>query len=82
MSTEFSLNVHFFSVYVLTILLHFQMSAAQVWVPIVFLSFLMLNVTASPSSHMSDEPFRATITDVTNVTYPASRSFLDPDHVF
>ena len=66
-----------------TILLHFQMSAAWVWIPTVFLSFLMLDVTASPSvSHMCDEPFQATITDVTNVTFPASRSFLDPDHVF
>ena len=59
------------------------MSATGVWIQTVFLSFLMLHVTASSSaSHMCDEPFRATITDVTNVTYPTSRSFLDPDHVF
>ena len=57
------------------------MSAAWVWIPTVFLSFLMLHVTASPQ-RMCDEPFQATITDVTNVTYPASRSFLDPDHIF
>ena len=59
------------------------MSAAWVWIPNIFLSFLMLHVTTSPSvSHMCDEPFRATITVVTNVTFPASRSFHDPNHVF
>ena len=41
----------------------------------------MLRVTAS-QSQTCDEPFRATITVVTNVIYPASRSFLEPDHVF
>ena len=59
------------------------MSAAWVWILTVFLSFLMLHVTASPSaSHMCDEPFRATITIVTNVTFSASSNFLDPDHTF
>ena len=57
------------------------MSAAWVWIPTVFLSFLMLRVTAS-QSQTCDEPFRATITVVSNVIYPASRSFLEPDHVF
>ena len=59
------------------------MSAAWVWISTVFLSFLMLHVTASPSaSHMCDEPFRATITVVTNVTFSASSNFRDPNHVF
>ena len=57
------------------------MSAGRVWIPTVFLSFLMLRVTASPAQ-MCDEPFRATITVVTNVTYPTPASLLDPDHVF
>ena len=57
------------------------MSAAWVWIPTIFLSFLMLHITAS-QSQTCDEPFQATITVVTNVTFPASRSFLDPDHVF
>ena len=57
------------------------MSAAWVWIPTIFLSFLMLHVTAS-QSQTCDEPFRATITTVSDVTFPTSRSFLDPDHVF
>ena len=57
------------------------MSAAWVWIPTVFLSFLMLNVTASPS-HMCDEPFQAAITVATNMTYPTPSDFLDLDHVF
>ena len=61
---------------------HFQMSAAWVWISTVFLSFLMLDVTGSPAlSHMCDEPFWATITVVTNVTFPASSNFDDPDHI-
>ena len=59
------------------------MSAAWVWISTVFLSFLMLHVTASSSaSHMCDEPFRATITAVTNVTVSLSGGLFDPDHVF
>ena len=59
------------------------MSAAWVWIPTIFLSFLMLHVTASSSaSHMCDEPFRATITVVTNVTVSLSGGLFDPDHVF
>ena len=69
------------------------MSAAWVWIPTIFLSFLMLHVTAS-QSQTCDEPFRATITIVADVTYPTSRrslldgtylpsdSLMDPDHVF
>ena len=42
----------------------------------------MLDVTGSPAlSHMCDEPFWATITVVTNVTFPASSNFDDPDHI-
>ena len=68
--------------YIGTILLHFQMSAAWVWIPTVFLSFLVLQVTASALTQMCDEPFRATITVVTNVTFSISSNFLDPDNVF
>ena len=42
----------------------------------------MLQVTASPLTQMCDEPFRATITVVTNVTFSISSNFLDPDNVF
>ena len=38
--------------------------------------------SAAAQSQMCDEPFQAAIMVVTNVTYPASRSFLDPDHVY
>ena len=65
-----------------TILLHFQMSAAWVWILTVFLSFLVLHVTASPYVQKCDEPFQATITVVTNVTFSISSNFLDPDNVF
>ena len=55
------------------------MSAAWVWIPTIFLSFLTLYVTASPSC---DKPFRGILTVVTNGTYPASDSLMDPDLVF
>ena len=55
------------------------MSAAWVWIPTV-LSFFMLHVTAN-GKHC-DEPFRATITVVTNETYRTQPDFLDADLVF
>ena len=57
------------------------MSTAWVWISTVFLCFLVLHVTASSSRQKCDEPFRATITVVTNVTTDTA-SFLDPDNVF
>ena len=57
------------------------MLATWMWIPTVLLSILMLHVTAS-SRRMCDEPFRATITVATNVTYPTEGSFFDPDYVF
>ena len=52
------------------------------WIPTVLLGFLLLYVTASPYLQKCDEPFRATITVVTNVTYPTPVNFLDSNHVF
>ena len=52
------------------------------WIPTVLLGFLMLHVTASAFVQKCDEPFRATITVVTNATYPTPVSFLDSNHVF
>ena len=60
---------------------HFQMSAARLWVSVVFLSFLNLHNVAT-ESQMCEEPFKATITVVANVTIPISASPLDPDLVF
>ena len=57
------------------------MSAAWVWIPTVLLGFLLLYVTASPYLQKCDEPFRATITVVTNVTIDPE-GVLDPDNVF
>ena len=33
-------------------------------------------------SHMCEEPFKATLSIITNVTFPSSASSLDPDLVF
>ena len=55
------------------------MSAAWVWIPTV-LSFFMLHVTANYRN--CDEPFRVTITVVTNATYRTPPNFLDADLVF
>ena len=57
------------------------MSAAWVWIPSVFLSFLMLH-SAAAQSQMCEEPFRAALMLVTNVTFPASSSFLNSDLVY
>ena len=51
------------------------------WTPTVFLSFLMLRSVAA-QSQMCEEPFQAAFMLITNVTYPASSSLLDPDHVY
>ena len=58
------------------------MSAAWVWISTVLLSFLMFHVTASPAVQKCDEPFRVTITVVTNTTYLNGVSFVDADNVF
>ena len=55
------------------------MPAARVWIPTIFLSFLILH---NAQSQMCEEPFQAALTLVTNVTYPASSTILDPEHVF
>ena len=57
------------------------MSAAWVWIPTVFLSFLMLH-SAAAQSQMCEEPFQAALMLVTNVTFPASSSFLNSDLVY
>ena len=56
------------------------MSAAWLWISVVFLSFLNLH-NAAAQSQMCEEPFKATITVVTNVTLPISASSFDPDLV-
>lgn len=57
------------------------MSATLVWIPAVFLSFLMLH-NAAAQSQMYEEPFKAALMLITNVTYPASSNMLDPEHVY
>ena len=60
---------------------HFQMSSVRLLVSVVLLSSLNLH-NAAAQSQMCEEPFKATITVTTNVTIPASASYLDPDLVF
>ena len=57
------------------------MSAVRLWVSVVFFSFLSLH-NAAAQSQMCEEPFKATLTIITNVTFPSSASSLDPDLVF
>ena len=57
------------------------MSATVVWVPAVFLSFLVLHNAAAQSQEY-EEPFKAALMFITNVTYPASRDMLDSEHVY
>ena len=59
---------------------HFQMFAVRLWVSVVVLSFLNLH-NAAAQSQMCEEPFKATITLTTNVTFPISASSFDPDLV-
>ena len=59
---------------------HFQMFAVRLWVSVVVLSFLNLH-NAAAQSQMCEEPFKATITLITNVTFPTSASSFDPDLV-
>ena len=59
-------------------LFHFQMS---MWTTAVFVSVLMLLSTAA-QAQMCEEPFQATLTLITNVTYPVSSNFLDPELVY
>ena len=48
------------------------------WISVVFFSSLNLH-NAAAHSQMCEEPFKATITLVTNVTIPISASSFDPD---
>ena len=57
------------------------MSAARLCVSLVFFSFLTLN-NAATQSQMCEEPFKAAITLITNVTFPISASPLDPGLVY
>ena len=57
------------------------MSAARLCVSLVFFSFLDLH-NAATQSLMCEEPFKAAITLITNVTFPISANPLDPDLVF
>ena len=50
------------------------------WISVVFFSFVNLD-NAAAQSQMCEEPFKATITVVTNVTIPITASALDPDLV-
>ena len=54
------------------------MSAMWLWISVVFFSSLNLH-NAAVHSQMCEEPFKATITLVTNVTIPISASSFDPD---
>ena len=53
----------------------------SMWTAAVFVSVLMLLSTAA-QSQMCEEPFQATLTLITNVTYPVSSNFLDPELVY
>ena len=66
--------------FIAAISFYFQMSAVWMWIPTV-LNFLMLH-NAAAQSQMCEEPFQAVLTLVTNVTFPISASFLDPNHVY
>ena len=57
------------------------MSATVAWVPAVFLSFLVLHNAAAQSQEY-EEPFKAALMLITNVTYPASSNMLDSEHVY
>ena len=57
------------------------MSAVRWWVSVLFFSFLSLH-NAVAQSQMCEEPFKATLTIISNVTFPSSASSLDPDLVF
>ena len=56
------------------------MSAMWLWISLVFFSFLNLH-NAAAQSQMCEEPFKATITLVTNVTFPITASYFDLDLV-
>ena len=56
------------------------MSAMWLWISVVFFSSLNLH-NAAAQAQMCEEPFKATITIVTNVTIPITASALDPDLV-
>ena len=53
----------------------------SMWTTAVFVSVLML-LSSAAQSQMCEEPFQATLTLITNVTYPASSNFLDPELVY
>ena len=57
------------------------MSAARLCISLVFFSFLKLH-NAAAQSQMCEEPFKAAITLITNVTFPISANSLDPDFAF
>ena len=57
------------------------MSAAKLLVSVVFFSFLNLH-NAAIQSQMCEEPFKAALTLITNMTFPISANSLDPDFVF
>ena len=60
---------------------NFQMSAGRLCVSVVLFSFLNLH-NAAAQSQMCEEPFKAAITLITNVTFPISANSLDPDFAF
>ena len=80
MSAEHCLNVCM-TRFIAAISFYFQMSAVWMWIPAVFISFLMLH-NAAAQSQMCEEPFQAVLTLVTNVTFPISANFLDPNHFY
>ena len=79
MSTEHCLNVCV-TKFIPAISYYVQMSAVWMWIPAV-LSFLMLH-NAAAQSRMCKDPFQAVLTLSSNVTFPSSASFLDPNHFY
>ena len=54
----------------------FQMATIQLWIPVAFLSILMLQ---SASSQMCDPAYQASFMQITDTTFPATSTQLDAD---
>ena len=62
--------------YLPVVLILFQMSVTQLWIPAAFLSILMLQ---SASSQMCEMPLKAAFMQITDTTFPADSKQLDSD---
>ena len=76
-----NLMCHLLSLIINPVPFRFQMSSVRLWVSVVFFNFINLHNTAA-QSQLCEEPFKAAITVVANVTFSNSASSFDPDLVF